>query len=444
MMPAPNLDRPQLRSWSALLRRHALLIATIILLVVLGIQTLLRSEAEWQNVYIRAARHWMAGQDMYRLAPSYAYPPFMAMLAAPLAAAPEWLSRLTWFAGSAVGLVVMVTAAWQLANGVPLDRLATVNRRESYAFACGLAIALGFILNAFAHQQTDVLIGALLLAGALSLRKGRDAGGGTLIGLAAACKASPLLWFPYLLWRGRWTAGVLVVVVAVAANLVPDAIVRPPRGGWWIEAWIEDFIRPTQRLDAPLGVWASAIEQNQSLNGTVQRLINTKLLTSPPSPTVVVRPLVDTVALKIILYALFVLLIVASVVAATRARRRMPFAAGFTDRDSYEFSIVLILALILSPMSSRPHFGTLILPAFCLARLAFATGDQVISFVVAAAVVLVGPPYRYLVPAKIHAALLWGGATTAAALLLWLGCVIVLWRDRNCQPACLLSAANST
>jgi hypothetical protein len=45
------------------------------------------------------------------------------------------------------------------------------------------------------------------------------------------------------------------------------------------------------------------------------------------------------------------------------------------------------------------------------------------------------------VPAKIHAALLWGGATTAAALLLWLGCVIVLWRDRNRQPACLLPAA---
>ena len=42
------------------------------------------------------------------------------------------------------------------------------------------------------------------------------------------------------------------------------------------------------------------------------------------------------------------------------------------------------------------------------------------------AIVLVAPPYRYLVPETVHAAILWGGASTAAAMLLWLGCVLVL------------------
>jgi hypothetical protein len=407
--------------------------AAVILLAVLGVQALLKSQGEWQDVYIQAARHWITGQDMYRLAPAYAYPPFMAMVTAPLANAPGWLSRFTWFLASAAGLIVMVLAGWKLASGPPLHRLATVNRRETYGFACGLAIALGFLLNAFAHQQTDVLIGALLLAGASSLRRRHDARGSALIGLAAACKASPLLWSPYLLWRGRSTAGVLVLVIAVALNLLPDAFVTSPRDGWWIGAWIHDFIRPTQALDVPLGMWSSAIEYNQSLSGTLQRLVNTKLLTSACAPTVVARPLVDPIVLKLILYGIFVLLLVASLTAATRARGRRIGTSGLPDRDSYEFSTVVILSLMLSPMSSRPHFGTLILPAFCLARVALMTSDRLLWFLLSAALVLVAPPYRYFAPAKIHAALLWGGATTAAALLLWLGCVVTLWRGPSAE-----------
>jgi hypothetical protein len=84
--------------------------------------------------------------------------------------------------------------------------------------------------------------------------------------------------------------------------------------------------------------------------------------------------------------------------------------------------------LLLSPMSGRPHFGILLLPTFCLARFTTATGDRLTACILAAVVLLVTPPYRYLVPENIHAVLLWGGATTVATLLLWIGCVRVLWR----------------
>jgi hypothetical protein len=96
--------------------------------------------------------------------------------------------------------------------------------------------------------------------------------------------------------------------------------------------------------------------------------------------------------------------------------------------------MVMILMLLLSPMSGRAHFGTLVLPAFCLARFACLTGNRVILALLAFVVLLVAPPYGYLAPEGIHSAVLWGGATTVAAMLLWIGCVIVLWRNFAKSP----------
>jgi hypothetical protein len=404
----------------------------VIVLIVLCVQTLRRSSSEWQAVYVEAGRQFLAGRDFYTSGIGYAYPPFMALVAAPLASVPEWVSRLAWFASSAASMVVMIAFAWRLANGMPLNRMGLGVRGELCAFAAGLAISLGFIFNAFAHQQTDVLTGGLMMAGALLLSNGNLAGG-AFIGVAAACKATPLLWAPYLLWRHHQLAGALVVIVAVAANLVPDMIVPSPSGDWWIQGWVDNFIRPTLRLDAPLGLWASAIEYNQSLSGTIERLVNTKLLFSP-KPTILVRDLVDPITLKGIVYTIFALLLAASIFVAARAQRQMPSGATLPARESYEFSMVMILMLLLSPMSGRAHFGTLVLPAFCLARFACLTGNRVILALLAFVVLLVAPPYGYLAPEGIHSAVLWGGATTVAAMLLWIGCVIVLWRNFAKSP----------
>jgi hypothetical protein len=219
---------------------------------------------------------------------------------------------------SSIAFLVTVTVAWRLANGAPLNHPTSSLLRERLAFFAGLAISLGFIFNAFAHQQTDVLIAGLLLGGALAIRDKHGMTGGAAIGLAAGCKASPLLWAPYLFWRGRRGAAAMVVAVALSINALPDLFVAAPHGTWWMQRWVEDFVWPSQRPDAAVGLWATSIEYNQSLAGTLQRWINTELAFSP-SPHVVARTRVDAITLKIVLYSMFVILVVVSIVAA-RAR----------------------------------------------------------------------------------------------------------------------------
>lgn len=408
------------------LSRRAIIISATVFLTFLGIQAVLRNSSEWQDVYVAAGRELITGNDIYTSGHGYAYPPFAAMLAAPLSLIPVWLSKLVWFVGSATGLVVMILGSWRVAVGTHPVRAEFLAKREFVAFIVGLAINVGFMLNALAHQQTDLIIGGLVIAGALSLRAKRELRGGSLIGLGAAFKATPLLWSPYLLLRRRWTAAGAVMIVAIAVNVLPDAIKSSPRGGLWLENWFKDFVVTTQALDAPLGLWASAIEYNQSLGGTLQRLINSKLLFDPVI-TFVPRPILAPLSLKLVAYSAFIVLITISIIAANRARRRAPFPVTLPDQESYGFGLVVILMLLLSPMSGRPHFGILILPTFCLARLATTIGDRVTAVILAAVALLVLPPYRYLLSDNIHGVLLWAGATTLAALLLWFACVRVLW-----------------
>jgi hypothetical protein len=409
----------------SILKRRLLLCATAVLVAILIAQALLKRGSDWQNVFVRAGRQWWAGLDIYGAGSSYLYPPFQAMVAAPFAALPEWLSRLGWAATSCISMIVMVAAAWRLAGGRPLRSMPLSERGEWLAFAVGLLCSLTYILNAFAHQQTDAMIGALLMGGAWYLAAGRDAAGGSLIGLAAACKATPLLWAPYLLWRRRWIAAILVGAVALAVNLLPD-LVAAPAGGLRTLQWLTQYVLPTQQLDVALGDWGSALRFNQALGATAQRLVNTRLELSYPNPTITPRTILAAQTLKLIVYAAFFVLIAVSVAAAMRTRRAVTDARALPRAVAFEFSMVLILMLLMSPMSGRAHFGILILPAFCLARTAFATRDWILGLILGLAAVLTLAANKDLVGAFTYDALLWLGATTVCALVLWAGCVYVL------------------
>jgi hypothetical protein len=80
----------------------------------------------------------------------------------------------------------------------------------------------------FAHElllgQTNLLIGALLLAALVCLQKGQRAVGGALIGLAVFVKPYALILAPWLLVTQAWPAAVSTAVVVAAGLLMPAAV----------------------------------------------------------------------------------------------------------------------------------------------------------------------------------------------------------------------------
>ena len=162
-----------------------------------------RRDSEWEQVYVPAADRLWKGEDIYRMGEAYLYPPFMALSALPFLAFPSPLPRFLWFVCNAICLLALLRWSWQLAGGGRLEGQKPGNTSERVAAIVGLLCGITYLQNCLAHQQTDVVIGAMLIGGCLLLGQRPILAAATAFGLAAACKCTALLFAPYLIWRGR-------------------------------------------------------------------------------------------------------------------------------------------------------------------------------------------------------------------------------------------------
>jgi hypothetical protein len=331
-------------------------------------------EGEWRRCFLRAAYRLQARQIIHRPheVNTYAYPPAMAMLAVPLAQLPFRWSLGAWYLANVAAMVAAVTCAWRLAGGPPLDRLV---RPWSAVYWLGLLLASRFLLAPLENQQFDVVITAVLYAGCLALWRGRDTLGGIALGTAAAMKCTPLLFTPYLLWRGKWRSAALMLFTVVAINRLPDFLWPRADGGSYLGDWVGTFLIKVAKT-AP-GVWDSDLILNQSLSGLVNRLLQSGLpLTVAQLPSALASlPATTVAAIRILTYGLSgVLLLVTAWTFGSRGPNRsvQSVAGAITPwselQTGIEVSALACLMLLLSPMSGKAHYVVLLLPCMLLAR----------------------------------------------------------------------------
>lgn len=418
---APRTGRAVL--WNRLGTRPFTLLA-VLFLIGTAFPFLLRHDSEWEDVYVRAANHLRAGETIYRADEGYVYPPFMAVLALPFALLPQPLERLAWYLVNAACTVLLCRWAWQIAGGGRLEGGA-VAWGERLACVLGLACGFRYVMDGLAHQQTDVVLGALLLGGCVALRRGRAALAATCFGVAAGAKCTPLLWCGYLLWRRQWRAAGWLVAVAVGVNLLPDFIHGPPGGGLWLGEWFRRYLLPLTGADYVPGIWYSEIVYNQSLAGAVNRWFTTAWTWTASGFAVVHRPTVPSpVALKALLYGTELMLLAGAAFAFRRGRSRVPPAD-----EALEYAVVLLLMLLCSPMSSKPHFCTVLLPAFCLGRLAVGRRDLPAGLALAGAILMGSVATKGLCGGEAAALAMWFGNVMWGALFLLGGCGYALLRE---------------
>jgi hypothetical protein len=370
---------------------------------------------DWENVYLPAAGRFVRGEDLFR--EGFVYPPFAAVMAIPAFHLNEFGVRVHVWLMNTVGATILTACAWRL-SGRPLSL--RPSPREQLILVVGLTAFLGAVFEVMVNRQTDLVVGGLAVGGCWLVVKNRDWLGGTGIGLAAAIKCTPLLFAAYFLWVGRRRAGLTVLLVAVAANLLPDLIVAPPDDRPRAQVWVERYLVPMGKADHQPGAWSAAEWSNHSLAGVLRRLSSFRLtLTDDPFTA---RPVPDPPApatLKVVVYgAGLTLLAVAAVVVRRRFVAVEPFGIG----------MVFCSMLLLSPMSSKPHFCVLAVPAWAVARAAV---DErrwrlLVLAVLAGMCELTGA--KDLVGHRVNAVAMWYGTIPAGVLFLFVGCVEARWR----------------
>jgi hypothetical protein len=375
------------------------------------IPILFESSTEWDEVYGQAARRLSTGQA------------FIAEVSIAIEAAGPRVGRWIWLTINVLAAGIAIRSGWQAAGNRGYPRSAV----EDAIFCLGLLCGLRYLLNGFSHLQTDVLIACLMLLGCERISRGQSRWAGCCWGLAAAIKGPALLWIGYLLFRRQWVASIVMAGTLAAASLLPDLLHPTGDGSLWIGRWLQTQATVVSRDQQYPGVWASTIENNQSLAGLVGRLTvaewrqaHGQYITSVPA-----EPWWSVQATKWILYSIEAVLAIVTFAAMVRTTSKTNSA----ERTAIECGLVLTLIVLVSPMSSKPHFITMMLPGWLLARSALSNARPFSVVMLIAAVTGLNIGWNFFGD-QIEFLALWTGAMTIGTLALWSGLIEMRWSDR--------------
>jgi hypothetical protein len=343
-------------------RRRSALVAAVIFFAAMSWSFVRRgAESEFNVCYLRAATRMQARQAIHRDEPvAYAYPPAMAMLVMPLAKLPAPAALGAWYLINVIAVSAVAAGSWRLIGGSSILR---IEGRWLAVFWLAVLLSFRFVSAPLENQQFDAVIAALVVVGCLCLRGERPLAGALWLGAAAAMKCTPLLFAPYLVWRGRLKAACLMTLAAVALNRAPDFVWPQASGQSYLGDWCGMYLAKVGR-SAP-GVWDSDLVLNQSLSGLVNRFAQAGLpwsIDRLPRATAALAP--ETVAaIRWLTYGLSLALL-----ALTAWRFGRPGASRLPLNVGAEAGAIVCLMLLLSPMSSKAHYVVLVLPCMLFAR----------------------------------------------------------------------------
>jgi hypothetical protein len=301
--------------------------------------------------YGTAARCIVNGESLLTCLPPYPYQPALAILFIPIAFLPPVLQRLIWYM-ICVGCLVLVV---RLSEAIA-ERLYPGSTRGQNLFWLRtiMLITCGkHILDVLTYASHDPLSLLIIMFATWALFIGREAVGGFCLAVAAAIRASPLIYLPYLLVKRRWLASLVFIVALVGVSFIPD-LIGALRGGHTSQLtdWVWQIVGPalvpgTSTKLVYWDIWNGANLYNQSLRGLINRFAT--------GPVFGLSPTAILIAVDGVFAAVVTLLVL------TSPRRR--------EYVAIDTAVLLIAMLALSPMTSRYHY-IFVLPAVILATAA--------------------------------------------------------------------------
>jgi Glycosyltransferase family 87 len=298
--------------------------------------------------YSTAARCVLHGEKLLTCLPPYPYQPALAIFFIPIAFLPAVLQRLIWYVIFVGCLVIAVRLTEAIA-----ERLYPGSTRGQNLFwlrTIMLVTCGKHFLDAVTYASHDPLSLAIIMFATWALFNGREAAGGLWLAVAAAIRASPLIYFPYLILKGRLVACLVFIIAFFAVSFIPDAIGALSGGdtGHFTD-WLRQVVGPalvpgTSTKLVFWDIWNGANLYNQSLRGLINRFA--------PGPVFGLSPTVILIAVD----GVFAVVVAALLIKSPRRREYV----------AIDTAVLLIAMLALSPMTSRYHY-IFVLPAVILA-----------------------------------------------------------------------------
>ena len=277
----------------------------------------------------------------------WTYPPIVAFIMIPFTFVPMWMKNAVWYVVS-IGTIYF---GLKLCERVVAKTLATkFDARELFWFrAITFILSVKFILSVLENQAYHFLIFFLVILGVYGLLEKKDITASLGFSLAAALMATPLLFFPYILFKRRLKVFVLCTAFFLFFSFLPDFFFtqKGTRSGYFV-TWIHDIAAPAVPDSNVVGVISFGEGDNplnQSLKALAYRMSSVMNLSH---------------RFQLMLYAAYaILLVLICYILFKSSRLESPYVL--------DASVLVVGMLMLSPMSSKSHFVVLIIPNMVIA-----------------------------------------------------------------------------
>ena len=353
------------------MRQHWLIVALVLFFAVVYTQYALKirhSEHGMRSAFLRWKTQLEDLDDGVNVWDKYAYPnpPIMALLLKPFLVLPPTLGASLWFGCKAL-----------LALAAILGVLSLLDSPErpfpSWGKALAVFLCLRPIEGDLVHGNVTLLILFLVVASLGAFCQRRDVLAGLLLGLSIACKLTPALFIPYLLWKRAWKT-----LIAAGAGVIVFVFIIPGLAFGWSNNL--DYLRSWHRqMVAPYAAGVVSSEhKNQSLPGLLHRMLcdepsfseyvgARKIVLETHNVASLDRPIAQGIVVGCM--ALFALLAMGFCRASSEERSRLQLTA--------EFSVVVLGMLLFCERTWKHHCVTLLLPfavlSYCLSATAFSS-----------------------------------------------------------------------
>jgi hypothetical protein len=378
------------------------------------------------EVFVGAADCLLRGQTPQHCGDLiYAYPPFFALLWTPLAPLPAWLHEALWYPVIIGTIFVSLRLCETLARRLfPGDW----SEGELAAFrTLTFVLSLKFILAVLENQAYDSIAVVSILLGLLALLNGRSLRGAACLAFAAALKVTPLIFLPYLLFKRRFAAAGLFTAVFVVLSLLPD-IVLPSKGPSYAAVWVRDVLMSPFFFDpgsVNMRFWVTDSPMNQTFRAAIVRLftgIHEQQTFGAVLAIMQSRPF--AIALNSVM-GLYVAVVGLTMLKSRRDDRLI----------GVDGALLVISALLLTPVSSQSHFLALLLPYALLAAAAMKDPPMRLFYgaMLLTSFVLATATSNDAAGRSLTAWALWSSLPVYGTLILVAPLGVLIWRVRGRQ-----------
>ena len=222
--------------------RHFQIVAMIALFVFLMIEAFRQCDF---NIFFAAGKDILAGENLYTKIYQgwlhYYYSPFFALLISPFTFFPEYVITLLWLMLN----VYFFYRVWEILSDWLEISLLPISTQRWFFWGSVILCVQGIRDNIHYHQITIIMV-YLVLQGLDFFLKKKEWKGGALIALGINIKILPIVFFPYLIYRGYWKGALSVVLVWILLLLLPAIFIGWEYNSFLLSEWWSG-INPSQK-----------------------------------------------------------------------------------------------------------------------------------------------------------------------------------------------------